>query len=550
MVQKCANKGSLRPRLGSLVVLLALSAGAANAADFNLRSLVPNLSNMLQGKKTEWDCDPLKEWLDAGPVGTDSGRQALDEQNRAVVLLLEDKRFKLGFGKTYAQMTQEELISINRDLLPICFNPQKGPLTGKYMAVRGVVYSVLTPQRQAANLQTLQNYQSAIASVEAMTTELGALQANETDYARLPAIRQTADGLAKTAGTAAMAPLNKAYADAQVRVADPVQAAQVNAAIGSASGYEGLAQLSALATELKRRGGGPGQQDSQNKLGERMAQIGAELAVVERGRIDVLGSGIVGMERGVQWLADFDKRFRPYIQVRPIADVQRYFYEQRGAILVAASAEFGKAVKRTTTDEQLNALQKRYLLPADANTVPGTQMQSVIAEQVRENEKRAVLGSSLDEERRETAAAKGATPGAAPKAQVSDNSVNGEPSQETMYELVRDRYEREAQRAAELRSNCGGGGGANMGDAALCLGVALTSAVGGDAPIKITRFEKLGCALASGKPGYYCEFDFSVTGGPTKFMGPITKSLMGNGSVGNARFLRRKDGWTMIYRAD
>jgi hypothetical protein len=58
------------------------------------------------------------------------------------------------------------------------------------------------------------------------------------------------------------------------------------------------------------------------------------------------------------------------------------------------------------------------------------------------------------------------------------------------------------------------------------------------------------CALVSGRPGYYCEFDYAVSGGPTKFLGPITQSLRGEAGVGAARFLRRGTGWIMIYRTE
>ncbi len=495
-------------------------------------------------------CQTLKAWLDDGPLVIDTGRQTAADQNRAAMLLLEDGRFTRAFGKTYAQMTVEELTVLTRDVVSPC-TLSNGPLGLTYAMLRGVAYRALSPERQAVNLQQLNAARDAAAQVSALVDELRSLAPTEEGYARLRAIQKAGSPTARSAGPAAAAAFSQALADAQARVAGPVQAAQVRDAVASAAGYEGMVRLTQLATDL-RVGNNPGAPENLQRVDARINEIGAELGAVEHARIDVLGNGLTGLERGVQWQTEFAKRYQPYAAaVRPLQEVQSYFTFQRLKQLGAAGVELDQAARRATSDEQLIALQRRYLLAADAATVPGTQFLSTLADQRRELEKRSILGAGLDEERPQTAvAARGNANGRqAPPDQERARSASGgpgEPTEEEMYDLVRLRYENEAERVRNLSKRCNSSRMSDPGDAILCLSIGIAGGVGADQPMKITHFEKLGCSPASGKPGYYCEFDYSVSGGPTKFMGPITQSLAGDGGVGNARFLRRRDGWTMI----
>ena len=538
----------------AVLLFLLISASAPAMAQLDLRSILPGAAAAARREAMEaarhqqaagqqQGCDQLVAWLNDGPLGIDVARQTAAEQNRAAMLLIEDGRFSRAFGKTFAQMSSEELKTLTTGISR-CID-QRSP----YWNLRGVLYTALSPQRQASNLRQYDAAKSATSEVAALTEELRSLQPTEDGYARLNSIRSSSSAMLKTATPSAVQAFNAALAEAQDRVAVPIQTARVRAAVASASGYDGLVQLSQLRGELLP-GDRAGARDNLQAVNARMDELATVLATTERGRIDVLGTGMVGLERGVQWQTEFAQRYQRF-QLRPLADVQRYFGERRVATLAAAGAEFGQAVRRATSTDQLATIQSRYLLPSDGSSIPGTQMLSALAEQSREIEKRAALGASLDQERKETAAAartaapepKGRSTAAAPK---GTEGGNGEPTQEAMYDLVRQKYEVEAQRVRELAKRCNSGRPSDPGDAIICLSNAMAGGVGADQPMKITRFEKLGCAPASGKPGYYCEFELAVTGGPTKFMGPITQSLVGGDGLGHARFLRRSGDWVMI----
>jgi hypothetical protein len=556
--------------MAAMLLTTVILAYATEAMAFDLRQLIPGMSGVLRREANEKaqkqkqeeqarSCNQLKSWFDAGPLPIPAGSypRSMDETNRTVMVLIEDGRFSAAFGKTYDQMTQMELQKLGGEVVPLCFAPPSGPLAGAYQNLRGVVSQILSPGLQANYVRQLNIARTATAELARLTDEVQALQPDDSGYARLASIRQAGDAATANAARPQVDAYAKAIAEAQQRVAAPVEAAQVSATVATANGYEGLARLQNLYTDLQRRSASnPATSDNLQALNARLNEIGQELAATERSRIDALGQGLVGLERGVQWQAEYTQRYRPYAsQVRPLGELQGYFDTRRQATLSAASKEFSQAARHANSDAQLNALQQRYLLASDETTVAGTQMLTAIAEQRREMEKRAALAESRDEEQGEAPPSNAARDNApAPQPSPSpraSGTASGEPSQAVMYDLVRARYEAEAARIKDLEQQCSGGRSrGDPTDAIVCLSVGLVGGVGADKPLKITHFEKLGCALASGKPGYYCEFDYTVTGGPSKFLGPITQSLTDEGGVGNARFLHKSSGWIMIYRTE
>ncbi|MGA7180301.1 MAG: hypothetical protein WBX11_12030 [Thiobacillaceae bacterium] len=594
-------------RISALILAAMLVVISTEVTAFDIRGLIPGMSaaarreaavearQQKQQQKQEEEarsCAQLKSWFDAGPLPLPAGSypRTMGEINQAVMVLIEDGRFSSAFGKTYDRMTPQELQQLVRDVVPLCVTNPSGPLGGAYGNLRSVVYQAFNSGLQANYVLQLNNARSATAETASLTAEVQTLQPTEEGHSRLMVIRQAGDAAAAKAARPQAEAYAKAMAEAQQRVVAPVESAQVKAAVATANGYDGLVQLSKLYADLEQRGTSnagtrvnpqtpyarkfnpdmwghqqmpddgtpnPAIRENLQTLDTRMNEIGMDLSAIERSRINALGQGLVGLERGVQWQADYNQRFRRFAtQVRPLGELQGYFNTKRQATLAAASNEFRQEVRHAGSEAQLVALQRRYLLASDDAMVSGTQLLTAIAEQQREIEKREALGASLDAERREAAASTSpqGNPAAAQQPKASESAA-GEPSQEVMYDLVRQRYEDEAARIKDLERSCSGSqsmgamntlGGST--DAVLCLSVGLVGGVGADQPLKITHFEKLGCALASGKPGYYCEFDYTVTGGPSKFLGPITQSLTGEGGVGNARFLRKGGSWIMIYR--
>ena len=61
--------------------------------------------------------------------------------------------------------------------------------------------------------------------------------------------------------------------------------------------------------------------------------------------------------------------------------------------------------------------------------------------------------------------------------------------------------------------------------------------------VHVTRFEKIACEKAQGKAGYVCDY---VHGFGTNMQNQSADSLSRGGSVTQARFVRRGDGWILL----
>ena len=84
-----------------------------------------------------------------------------------------------------------------------------------------------------------------------------------------------------------------------------------------------------------------------------------------------------------------------------------------------------------------------------------------------------------------------------------------------------------------------------------CLQIAIAGGVtngGRDvrAPqFNITRFEKIACEKAQGKPGYLCDYVMGY-GSNMAANSPMLEGTMRNGAVTQARFVKRDGGWIAL----
>ncbi len=555
--------------------LIAVACGASAAftgpvlaQGFDLRSLIPEEGprERVEKQRRQRDaeqklvCHRVRGWFDEGPLNLTPGHIGPAEQNAAVLLLLEDGRFARAFGKTYAQTSAAELNVLTRDVVPRCIDAKNAPST-YYNDIRSVAYAALDPQRQAATLRQLSATHSATAALQALTDELQALPVNEQGYARLGTIRQVGEAPMKAADRHVVTDYELALAGAEARVAAPLQTVLVRDTIAQSSGHEGLAQLARLSTDLQRRS--PPSVTMREKLLQinvRMEQIASAMLAIERERIDKLGDGMQGLERGVQWQATFDVRYRPFAAAaRPLNDIQAYFVGHRAAVLDSAHDEFASLARRATADEQLDALERRYLIASDRTSVTGAQLLSVIADQRHEIETLGTRGALRDQDGGKRGSTERIDVGAAGNSASLSGDVSlvaprgatalvpvdlsREPAEDVMLDLVRTRYQNEVARLRRATRRCAPGRGYDtlacgtapgFGEAAL------------DAPFTITRFKKRSCTTATGRPGYLCQFEYAVAGGPAKIVSTITQSLGGEDGVAAARFAPRDGDWVMI----
>jgi hypothetical protein len=507
-------------------------------------------------------CDRIRDWVAKGPVPVTPGGHAPGTSHPAILTMIADARFSAVFGDTFDQIPQADLQLLAREA-PRCFG-SAGPLANLRPHEKYAVQQALNPYAHATNVRLLIARRTADDAVHALAQQAGTLPATEQGYARLAAIKAEASTHTAAASREEREAFESAVALAEERVALPAEQAQARAAIESARGYEGLVELHQLASRLEKAGGSSTVQQVRStivaQVSARIEELGAAIATVERGRIDVLGSGLAGLERGVQWRREYSTRLQPYAaRSRSIAAVEPYFIERRAAVLAGARSELTAQIRAATSRSELDALLARYLMDMDKSTVMGTAVLTAAAEQTQEIEKRAVLGKRLDEERAQTAAARG--PGAAagsgaaggrapasapPEAGVTGTAA-GEPTEEEMYDVINARLAAVAQRVSRMAEDCRQGGFKNdPGQAVLCLGVMPADTAGAGRAMRITRFEKLGCARATGKPGYVCDYLVGTTGGMTGAMGPKFQEIIGEGGAGQARFLKTREGWMML----
>jgi hypothetical protein len=129
-----------------------------------------------------------------------------------------------------------------------------------------------------------------------------------------------------------------------------------------------------------------------------------------------------------------------------------------------------------------------------------------------------------------------------------ERPARGEPTESEMYDLLRAKFAAVAEQIQEMKSSCRGGYSQNdPGKAVLCLMGGLGGVAGADEPLKITRFEKLGCERANGKPGYVCDYLIATSGRMHDALGPSMAAIAGRGGAGQARFLQSSSGWIAFF---
>ena len=551
----------LRHTLVSGAVLAMVLAAPRESAAYDFGSLFrpqppsrvnPRQAAEAQGSKT---CDQVNALLDAGPLPGGPTQRGPDAADALLRALLEPRRFVSAFGTPYEQLTVPELSAMWQTYMRSC-NVARGVADPTAQAMqRQAIATMLNPSRRPANLKLIETGLVSSDDTVRLTNELNGLQADDAGYERFLAIGNSGPAIARKADAPLRQAFEAALSDAQQRIAVPVERARVADAVARARGYEGFAQLEKMLgttrSLLIRRIGGPesaSAKENVSTLTAKLEQLANELAANERGRVDALGSGVVALERGVQWQNEFSQKFANANHYPSLTATQAYFSDRREPTLRVAAAELNPLILRTKTEAQLNDLQQRYLLPSDGATVGGTALLTAISTQKRELEKIAAMGP--DFERRSPAPAPAPAGKPAAPATKTTESASGEPSEEVMYELVRGVFDAESERIADLQKRCKNGGGGNIMDMSICLGVGINGSMGAyDQPTRVVKFEKVGCDKAVGRAGYECDFDYTLTGSSSRFMGPITKSLAGGGGgPGHARFVYNKSGWRMLYK--
>lgn len=460
--------------------------------------------------------------------------------------LLQDARFEPAFGKRYDEMPVEEGRALHEASRGGCAMPRNE--RGQAMSDGMLLFRAFDPRFQAQYVQAVRRIREARGTVQRTLQDLATLAPG--DEARQALGRQAAqrvelEGYLDDAGRAA---LRRAFAEAYARAVAPANEARVAAAVAQARGLDGLKALGRLQDELLAEARAAGTEAPlPAALRERRAALAAEVAAGERARVDALGSGLVALERGAQWHADYRQRLEPLLGSSGAGrGLLEHFEARRAAALQAAGGELAQRIAAARSEGELQALQARYLpLAFDERHPAGTALFTRIAEQRDELHKRSVLGS---------AAPAGGGADAAPTVRprpTAAPTATGEPSESDMYDAFNAVLQARNAAARDTAERCNNRQFQNDPVLAMqCLqfGLGVGTTGGGQgvrAPeFKVAGFRKLGCEKAQGETGWRCDYAAGISGNVQ--LPPSMAALMGGGNHGQARFIRRGEGWLMI----
>ncbi len=477
--------------------------------------------------------------------------------------LLEDSRFVPQFGKPYDQLSNAEITELQKIGLSC---RMMGRTAGGVTVDMGVYTRVFAVGAFPTFVKGLQQIRATRQEVRDASTLLNSMPDSDEGYKTYEQIAANAPRLRGFMTASELDKFDAAMASANERVAKPALQRQAQQSIASAQGYDGLVTVSKLIAEMTEDSrSSPMQNDPTVKaLTAKQNDIARELQRLEHARIDALGSGLVGLERGVAYSNEIEPRYRKYIRVGPINDLWQEFITKRHAMIETSRPELSRRIAQTWDEAGLKALVDKYIpFGLDQQTAAGTALLTSVTEQKDAIEKRRILGANKAEAPvKSNAVAKAATPaktvqtkGAKAVAAVEQDEddeeeplAKGEPSESVMYDMVKLRFDRQAAKIAETSANCERGpSGNDVVGAMVCLGAMATKGMGGGEPVKITSFEKLGCGRASGKPGYVCDYMIGVSGGITSAMGPTMAAIYGSGGAAQARFLKTKKSWIVFF---
>lgn len=456
--------------------------------------------------------------------------------------LLQDARFEPAFGIRYDDMAVEDGKRLHQASRGGCRMPTNE--RGQAMSDGMLLFRAFDARYQPRYVQAVRQIREAHATIRQTQLLLADLPPGEMGRKQLAqhaAQRRALEGYLDEGGRNGW---RQAFVDAYARVVDPANEARVAAAVAKSSGLDGLQSLSRLQAELVDEARAAGVDFRlPPALRQHQDALAAQVANAERARVDALGSGVVALERGAQWYADYRQRLAPHIaDTAPGRELMRHFEVRRGSALNAAERDLSRRIAATRSDNELQALVARYLpLEQDQRHPAGTALFTRVAMQRDELHKRSVLGSSPSSAKSEQPAGHVSRPA----------SGSGEPSESEMYDAFNAVLQAQNAAAQETAERCNKRQYQNdplLGVQCIEFGLGVGTTGGGQnvrAPqFRIANFQKLGCEKAQSETGWRCDYAAGISGNLQ--MPPSMARLMGAGNMGQARFVRRGDGWLMI----
>ncbi len=515
-------------------------------------------------------CEKIRAWVTSVPLGSGATggdsrppMPGMSPSAARALALISDEVFQRHFGKTYDQLSVTDLESFSRATGRPCL--EQGRFTPLDWSM---VHQLLNSSAQPRYAQQLIQHRAQKAWVEKELEQLGVelarLRPDEAGLKSLEALRQRVQVLQSRADGERAAAAEKQLREAAGLIVPVVLRERVNQALAGAGSTDALSGLIRLQAQLDgtpaHLGLGLAADDPvRAPLQARIHALAGDAAAAERRSLAALPGGLDGLAGGVEWQRQFAGRWSLPLpaQLQAVADELR---QRRQSLLPALLPQLQAEVLRATSLAELQALPARYLLSAEQQGPTGQALLLAMRQRNELIERNTALGRpTLPGPAQPGLAGTGAPPATAqpalPQAPANPGLAEspGEPSEEIMFDLVKQRFDQAAAKLRGLQEQCRGNQAARGGnpvDAMLCLGINLGGASTGGSmgtPVKILSFAKLGCEKSPSLPGYNCEYEAKTSHPLRGQMGVIMGSLMDDGGLGQARFVRRKEGWHMIH---
>lgn len=503
---------------------------------------------------------PIANARDARRV-TASGSKALQggtPGQHPMLSLFADAVFKPAFGRSFDELSPSQRLTIHSDVFVGCQrSPTYGGAAQRIAGTLGAPFADVGSAARPGTLNATQVtdwLQRSRAAPDEVQTMLREMQALPSDASSWPVY---VDGRVRLqASIDLLAPVDAAAAAETLRttgqrLAAPAAAAALAQASGDddpARALPALQRAHQALDSIAAAAPGADLQAMRTQLDQRRGQVIRAALAQERSRVEALPATAAGLEAGAAWYSELQRRYGAD-GLRGEADfaaLLREFRLRRDRQLADAQPAWEHQLRQARSADDVNRVVARALpLPDDAQSSAGLALRQAARSRQDELYKTQVLGAQAQAPR----PARGVPTQTAPPAPRAEMSANAEPTAAEMYDVLQAKFNGIARTMRDMNNQCQRGGArtTNPADAITCLGVMAGGAGGMGEAMRITRFEKLGCAPASGRPGWTCDYVLGVGGGGTAAMGSMMGQLMGRGGISSARFLRTSSGWVAIF---
>ena len=471
-------------------------------------------------------CRAFVQWAEPVTSTHDLGRMMVSQGQEAQLSLFEDSAFEPVFGKPYALTTTEERRALNYMVRWIC----PGRIGMNAIVASALEYGFGRERDFESIVGKLIDRKESAVWHETAMAEIGTLPSDASSYSRLSAIESEAKSRGKEIPPEGQAALHTTLADKR----HAIDVAEINKRVARVPALPvELATLNTLKELVKDSGEVTLADADSHALTQAVrakadAIIGPEIdkavraaknapktleglgTVTHLAQItsEMLGSlgTILGEQRARQRAAPIYDRRRALIE-NP--DIQQSFAEAMRLLEPGGDPE-----------ERVTAAARRYIHSSDFR---GSTAIYPYAEAVN----RAIAMLEIRSIR---------------FADHSTSTLDGEPTAEEMLLAVKAKFDQINDGLSSTFRRCQAGQFQNDPLMAMqCLTV-LGAGGGGEFKVRLTRFEKLGCAEGLNRSGFTCDYVLGFESN-SPFMKGRMGELMGTGSVSQGRFIKTPNGW-------